>query len=87
MTPRRAATATSTRWPKIFLGFIADDDRVIRGSTLFSLPASPARSTGAQWTITALIVLQTWLSPLQGYLVERQSKPPIGLAGYCSGLG
>jgi len=33
-------------------------------------------STGAilsevQWTITFLIVLQTWLSPLQGFLVEK----------------
>ena len=42
--------------------------------TLFTGPFQ--KTTGAilsevQWTITILIVLQTWLSPLQGWLVDR----------------
>jgi oxalate/formate antiporter len=51
------------------------------------------KTTGAilsevQWTITFLIVLQTWLSPLQGYLVERIGpKALIGLGAAMSGAG
>jgi oxalate/formate antiporter len=51
------------------------------------------KTTGAilsevQWTITILIVLQTWLSPLQGYLVERLGpKLLIGAGALMSGCG
>jgi MFS transporter, OFA family, oxalate/formate antiporter len=41
-----------------------------------------------QWTITILIVLQTWLSPLQGYLVDKLGpKALIGLGAVMSGAG
>jgi OFA family oxalate/formate antiporter-like MFS transporter len=51
------------------------------------------KSTGSilsevQWTITILIVLQTWLSPVQGFLVERLGpKLLIGLGTLLSGAG
>jgi oxalate/formate antiporter len=51
------------------------------------------KTTGAllsevQWTITILIVLQTWLSPLQGFLVERLGpKLLIGAGALLSGAG
>jgi oxalate/formate antiporter len=51
------------------------------------------KTTGAilsevQWTITFLIVLQTWLSPLQGFLVEKLGpKILIGLGAVMSGAG
>jgi oxalate/formate antiporter len=41
-----------------------------------------------QWTITILIVLQTWLSPAQGYLVDKLGpKVLIGLGAVMSGAG
>jgi hypothetical protein len=41
-----------------------------------------------QWTITLLIVLQTWLSPLQGFLVDRFGpKLLIATGASLSGLG
>jgi oxalate/formate antiporter len=51
------------------------------------------KTTGAilsevQWTITILIVLQTWLSPAQGYLVDKLGpKVLIGLGAVMSGAG
>src|SRR6202158_3591847 len=51
------------------------------------------KSTGSilsevQWTITILIVLQTWLSPVQGFLVEKLGpKLLIGVGALLSGAG
>ena len=59
--------------------------------TLFS--GSFQKTTGSilsevQWTITILIVIQTWLSPAQGWLVERFGpKMLIGLGAALSGAG
>ena len=51
------------------------------------------KTTGAalsdvQWTITILIVLQTWLAPAQGFLIEKLSpRLLIGIGALLSGAG
>ena len=59
--------------------------------TLFTsdfMKTTGARLSDVQWTITLLIVLQTWLAPVQGYLVERFGpRRLIGLGAVLSGLG
>jgi oxalate/formate antiporter len=71
-----AAKAPPARWLQLAMGFIVmmtiSSPQYVW--TLFT-PSFQAR-TGAllsevQWTITILIVLQTWLAPVQGLLVDR----------------
>jgi OFA family oxalate/formate antiporter-like MFS transporter len=81
------------RWMQLLMGFIVmmaiSSPQYVW--TLF-VP-SFQKSTGSilsevQWTITILIVLQTWLSPVQGFLVERLGpKLLIGLGTLLSGAG
>src|ERR1700730_10393114 len=67
-------TATSTRWIQLVLGLIAmmaiSSPQYVW--TLFTKPIQGALSTtlpALQVTLRILIVLETWLSPLQGYLI------------------
>jgi oxalate/formate antiporter len=88
-----AEAASGTRWRQLLIGFIVM--MVISSPqyvwTLF-VP-SFQKTTGAvlsevQWTITILIVLQTWLSPVQGFLVERLGpRLLIGVGALLSGAG
>src|ERR1700686_157012 len=88
-----AEAAAGTRWVQLLMGFIVM--MVISSPqyvwTLF-VPAFQ-KTTGAalsevQWTITILIVLQTWLSPVQGFLVEKLGpKLLIGVGALLSGAG
>jgi oxalate/formate antiporter len=88
-----AETAAATRWIQLLMGFIVM--MVISSPqyvwTLF-VP-SFQKTTGAalsevQWTITILIVLQTWLSPVQGFLVEKLGpRLLIGVGALLSGAG
>src|ERR1700690_4172174 len=59
--------------------------------TLFTKPLQEtlgATLPAVQVTFTLLVVLQTWLSPLQGYLVERfGARLLIGAGCLLSGLG
>jgi MFS transporter, OFA family, oxalate/formate antiporter len=92
MAPGYEAGARA-RWMQLLLGFIVmmaiSSPQYVW--TLF-VP-SFQKSTGSilsevQWTITILIVLQTWLSPLQGFMVERLGpKLLIGLGALLSGAG
>ena len=93
IAPGQQTETTSARWVQLFLGFIVmmaiSSPQYVW--TLF-VP-SFQKTTGSvlsevQWTITFLIVLQTWLSPMQGFLVERVGpKALIGLGAVMSGVG
>jgi len=88
-----AEASAGTRWWQLAVGFIVM--MVISSPqyvwTLF-VP-SFQKTTGAllsdvQWTITILIVLQTWLAPVQGFLVEKFGpKLLIGAGALLSGTG
>jgi OFA family oxalate/formate antiporter-like MFS transporter len=88
-----AQASAGTRWVQLLMGFIVM--MVISSPqyvwTLF-VP-SFQKTTGAllsdvQWTITILIVLQTWLAPVQGFLVEKLGpKFLIGVGALLSGAG
>ena len=90
---RDAQIAARGRWIQLLLGFIVmmaiSSPQYVW--TLF-VPSFQT-TTGAilsdvQWTLTVLIVLQTWLSPLQGFLVERFGpKLLIGVGALASGAG
>ena len=86
-------TATSTRWIQLVLGLIAmmaiSSPQYVW--TLFTKPIQGALSTtlpALQVTLTILIVLQTWLSPLQGYLIDKFGpRLLVAIGGALSGLG
>jgi oxalate/formate antiporter len=85
--------AIGARWVQLLLGFIVMMTISSPQYVWTLFVPSFQKTTGAilsevQWTITILIVLQTWLSPLQGYLVERLGpKLLIGLGAVMSGAG
>jgi OFA family oxalate/formate antiporter-like MFS transporter len=91
--PASAKDLASARWIQLALGFLVmmtiSSPQYVW--TLFTGPLQ--KTTGAalsdvQWTITLLIVLQTWLSPAQGWLVDRFGpKLLIGTGAVLSGLG
>ena len=93
IAPGRLTETASERWVQLILGFVVmmaiSSPQYVW--TLF-VP-SFQKTTGSvlsevQWTITFLIVLQTWLSPMQGFLVERVGpKALIGLGAAMSGVG
>jgi oxalate/formate antiporter len=88
-----SSAATSTRWIQLALGLIAmasiSSPQYVW--TLFTKPFQEALSvplSAVQVTLTIVIVLQTWLSPAQGYLVDKFG-PKLLIAVGCllSGLG
>ncbi len=89
----RAAGWASARWGQLALGVIA----MISISspqyvwTLFVPPFQAATHAGlpaVQITFSVLVVLQTWLAPLQGWLIDRFGpKFLIGSGAALSGAG
>src|ERR1700730_8155760 len=92
-TGAKSGAATSTRWIQLVLGLIAmmaiSSPQYVW--TLFTKPLQGALATtlpALQVTLTILIVLQTWLSPLQGYLIDRFGpRILVAVGGALSGLG
>lgn len=86
-------SATSTRWIQLALGLIAmmsiSSPQYVW--TLFTKPLQEALGAtlpAIQVTFTILIVLQTWLSPVQGYLIDRFGARTLIAAGcLLSGFG
>jgi len=94
LAPANESTAASRlRWVQLLLGFvvmmsISSPQYVWTLFTSDLMKTTGAKLSEVQWTITLLIVLQTWLAPAQGYLVERFGpKRLIGLGAVLSGLG
>src|ERR1700691_1076000 len=88
-----AQSGASTRWVQLVLGLIAmmsiSSPQYVW--TLFTKPLQEALGAtlpAIQVTFTILIVLQTWLSPVQGYLVDRfGARLLIAVGCLLSGLG
>src|SRR5476651_1523080 len=69
-------SVTSTRWVQLVLGVIAMMSISSPQYVWILFTKSFQDSLGAtladiQWTFSILIILQTWLSPLQGYLIDK----------------
>src|SRR3974377_622012 len=85
--------AVNARWIQLLLGFIVMMTISSPQYVWTLFVPSFQKTTGSilsevQWTITILIVLQTWLAPMQGFLVERFGpKLLIGLGALISGSG
>ena len=83
--------ALNVRWIQLLLGFIVMMTISSPQYVWTLFVPSFQKTTGSilsevQWTITILIVLQTWLAPMQGFLVERFGpKLLIGLGALISG--
>jgi oxalate/formate antiporter len=88
-----AQSATSTRWIQLVLGLIAmmSISSPQYGWAFFTKPLQDSLGvhlSALQVTFTLLIVLQTFLSPLQGYLVDRFGARLLIASGcLLSGLG
>ena len=87
------ATSSSTRWIQLVLGLVAmmsiSSPQYVW--TLFTKPIQDALGvplSAVQITLTILIVLQTWLSPAQGFLVDKFGPRLLIASGsILSGLG
>ena len=74
--PTTRATWVSSRWTQLLLGVIAmmaiSSPQYVW--TLFTSPLNQKLGTTLaelQWTVSLLVILQTWFSPFQAYLVDR----------------
>jgi len=70
------STVTSTRWIQLVLGLIAmmSISSPQYGWAFFTKSLRDSldvQLSTLQWTFTILIVLQTFLSPIQGYLIDK----------------
>jgi MFS transporter, OFA family, oxalate/formate antiporter len=86
-------TSSNQRWIQLTLGLIAMM-AISSPQYVWTLFVKPFQTTTGgtlaqiQVTISILIVLQTWLSPLQGWLVDRFGPQKLVMAGCAlSGLG
>ena len=93
VTGASAQSATSTRWIQLLLGLIAmmSISSPQYGWAFFTKPLRDSlgvQLSALQVTFTLLIVLQTFLSPLQGYLIDKFGARLLIASGcLLSGLG
>src|SRR3954463_9805749 len=87
------ATRASYRWIQLFLGIIAMVmiANLQYGWTLFVNPISEKYGwsrAAIQVAFTIFVLLETWLVPIEGYLVDRFGPRPVVLVGglFC-GIG
>jgi oxalate/formate antiporter len=85
--------ASATRWIQLFLGLVAMMS-ISSPQYVWTLFVKPFQTTtggtlaAVQVTFSLLVILQTWLSPLQGWLVERfGARFLITLGCILSGFG
>ena len=74
--PTQHAASHPNRWNQLILGIIAmmaiSSPQYVW--TLFTAPLNQKLGTTlaeVQWTVSLLVILQTWFSPFQAYLVDR----------------
>src|SRR5271169_5463625 len=74
--PADTVARQSNRWAQLVLGVIAmmaiSSPQYVW--TLFTSPLNQKLGTTLaelQWTVSLLVILQTWFSPFQAYLVDR----------------
>ncbi|MBY0381547.1 MAG: oxalate/formate MFS antiporter [Xanthobacteraceae bacterium] len=87
------AAPSGARWVQLVVGLVAmmaiSSPQYVW--TLFTKPLQGAMGAGLpaiQVTLTILIVLQTWTSPVQGYLIDKFGpRLLVSLGGLLSGLG
>lgn len=83
----------TTRWPQLGLALVAMlmIANLQYAWTLFVGPMSAATGwplPGIQWGFSIFILLQTWVQPLDGWLLDRFGpRRLIGLAGILCGVG
>src|SRR5579863_6787305 len=88
-----AQSTTSTRWIQLMLGLVAmmSISSPQYGWAFFTKSLQDSlgvQLSTLQWTFTILIVLQTFLSPIQGYLIDRFGARLLIASGcLLSGLG
>lgn len=93
VTGESTQSATSTRWIQLVLGLIAmmSISSPQYGWAFFTKPLRDSlgvQLSALQVTFTLLIVLQTFLSPLQGYLIDKFGARLLIASGcLLSGLG
>ena len=86
VAPNPMATRGSYRWIQLFLGIIAMVmiANLQYGWTLFVNPIAEKwgwTKAAIQVAFTIFVLLETWLVPIEGYLVDRFGPRPVTLAG------
>jgi len=84
--PRPANPSRLDRWIQLFFGIVcmAMVANLQYGWTLFVNPMDPKYHWGRaaiQVAFTIFVVTETWLVPIEGYLVDRFGPRPVVLAG------
>lgn len=84
-------TALQSRWTQLILGIVCMImiANLQYGWTLFVLPIDQAQHFGKpaiQWAFTLFVICETWLLPLEGYVIDRIGpKWTVGAGGVLIG--